>query len=191
MSNDRVLSTPPTNAPVVSTRRRFLTNAAGVAAGGTVLALATIPPTPASATPAGALDPVFGLIEAHQRATRALEDNIHRYCELEKTLPKEATRSSINSWEEKIVETDAPEWIAAARALDAAHDYETDAACELLVVPSTMAGVIALLTYATSAARADDWPTGLVEDDGKRDHSWEFFAMRNCREALESLAVAS
>ena len=35
---DRVLSTPPTNTS--ATRRRFLANAAGIAAGGTVLALA-------------------------------------------------------------------------------------------------------------------------------------------------------
>jgi hypothetical protein len=57
MSNDRVHSTPPTNTPVVSTRRRFLTNAAGVAAGGTVLALATIPPTSALAASTDSADP--------------------------------------------------------------------------------------------------------------------------------------
>jgi hypothetical protein len=71
------------------------------------------------------------------------------------------------------------------------HDYEKGAACELLIVPSTMAGVIALLTHATSGERADDWPTGLVEHDSDRGHSWAFFAMRDCREALESLAVTS
>jgi ferric-dicitrate binding protein FerR (iron transport regulator) len=37
---DRVHSTPPTNTPVDPTRRRFLSQAAGVAAGGTALALA-------------------------------------------------------------------------------------------------------------------------------------------------------
>jgi hypothetical protein len=49
---DRVLSTPPTNTPIsqvdATSRRRFLTQAAGIAAGGTVLALAT------AAAPAGA-----------------------------------------------------------------------------------------------------------------------------------------
>jgi hypothetical protein len=55
--------------PVDPTRRRFLSNAAGVAAGGTVLALATIPPASAAAAPAGSLDPVFRLIEAHRTAT--------------------------------------------------------------------------------------------------------------------------
>jgi hypothetical protein len=37
--------------PAVSTRRRFISQAAGVAAGGTVLALATIPPALAAAAP--------------------------------------------------------------------------------------------------------------------------------------------
>ena len=70
---DRVHSTPPTNAPISQTnpvdatsRRRFLSQAAGVAAGGTVLALATIPPQSATAAPAGTLDPIFSLIEAHR-----------------------------------------------------------------------------------------------------------------------------
>ena len=45
-----------TTAPVDSTRRRFLSQAAGVAAGGTVLALATITPGPSTAAPATPLD---------------------------------------------------------------------------------------------------------------------------------------
>jgi hypothetical protein len=57
-------STNSTPMPAAATRRRFLSQAAGVAAGGTVLALATIPPVSAVAVPAGLPDPVFGLIEA-------------------------------------------------------------------------------------------------------------------------------
>ena len=52
----RVLSTPPTNTPVGTTRRRFLSQAAGAAAGGTVLALAAIPPVARAAAPREALD---------------------------------------------------------------------------------------------------------------------------------------
>jgi hypothetical protein len=44
-----------TSMPAVSTRRRFLSQAACVAAGGTVLALATSPPALATAAPAGSL----------------------------------------------------------------------------------------------------------------------------------------
>jgi hypothetical protein len=58
-----------TTAPVDPTRRRFLSNTASIAAGGAVLAMATIPPGPAVGAPASALDPVFGLIEAHRTAT--------------------------------------------------------------------------------------------------------------------------
>jgi hypothetical protein len=43
--------------PAVSTRRRFLSQAAGVTAGSAALALAIIPPMSAAAAPAGALDP--------------------------------------------------------------------------------------------------------------------------------------
>src|SRR5450759_4733104 len=47
---DSVHSTPPTNTS--ATRRRFLSQAAGMAAGGTALALATIPPASAASAPA-------------------------------------------------------------------------------------------------------------------------------------------
>lgn len=69
---NRVYSTPPLNTSVIdhepptdTTRRHFLTQAAGVAAGGSVLALAAIPSVAAAAAPA-----VFGLIEAHRAAAR-------------------------------------------------------------------------------------------------------------------------
>jgi hypothetical protein len=53
----QVNSENSTSMPVVSTRRRFLSQTAGVAAGGAVLALAAIPPAPALAAPAVTLDP--------------------------------------------------------------------------------------------------------------------------------------
>ena len=64
---DRVLSTSPTNTPIsqvdATSRRRFLTNAAGVTAGGSVLALATIPPALAANAPAGSPDPIPAAID--------------------------------------------------------------------------------------------------------------------------------
>jgi hypothetical protein len=68
---DRVHSTPPTNTPVDTTRRRFLSQAAGVAAGSTALALATSSPASAAVTPASPRDAVYGLIEAHRAAHAA------------------------------------------------------------------------------------------------------------------------
>jgi hypothetical protein len=59
---DSVLSTPPTNTPMSQTdatsRRRFLSQAAGVAAGGAVLALTTIPPALSANAPAPSVDPM-------------------------------------------------------------------------------------------------------------------------------------
>jgi hypothetical protein len=57
----------PMFPPVDPTRCRFLSNAAG----GTILALAAIPPTPTSAAPRGLAGPIFSLIEAHRRARAA------------------------------------------------------------------------------------------------------------------------
>jgi hypothetical protein len=59
-----------TPMPVVQSRRRFLSTAAGIAAGSTALAL-TIPPARAAG------DPVFALIEKHRAANAALEAACH------------------------------------------------------------------------------------------------------------------
>ena len=56
---------------VASTRRRFLSQAAAVTAGGAALGMAL--PLPGSATTAEqARDPVYALIETHRAATEAL-----------------------------------------------------------------------------------------------------------------------
>ncbi len=72
----------PMFPPVDSSRRGFLSQAAGLAAGGTALALATVTPTPAAALPA---DPVYAAIEAHEKAyaaVRAACAESDRLCEL-------------------------------------------------------------------------------------------------------------
>lgn len=61
------------NHTIVPTRRRFLSQAAAVAAGGSILALATCQPAPAIAAPMAALasseaDPIFALIEEYRVA---------------------------------------------------------------------------------------------------------------------------
>jgi hypothetical protein len=79
---DSVLSTPPTNTTISKThpvdapsRRRFLSSAAGVAAGGTILALATVSATADAAAPMAPLassdvDPIFSLIEEYRTAAK-------------------------------------------------------------------------------------------------------------------------
>jgi hypothetical protein len=132
--------------PVDPTRRRFLSNAAGVAAGGTVLAMAAIPPAPASSAPAGLAanpDPVFAMIEKHKAAEAALYDDI---------LADGAYSAEIS----------------------ALHDLIED-------VPTTLAGVIASMTYI-----------GCLPHIDCRIGADEIVPLlASLAEALEGLAVAS
>jgi hypothetical protein len=86
-----------------------------------------------------------------------------------------------------------PRWIDSERALHAAYDTETDAAIELItVLPTTAAGLLALLEYATISADRDGelWPTGLQSDDGKRTRSWHHFLIENLSEILPRFVLA-
>ena len=71
---DSVLSTPPTNTPVDTTRRRFITIAAGasiVSVGSLVAAAATPNATPeVSSAP---VDPIYAAIEAHREAYATMQ----------------------------------------------------------------------------------------------------------------------
>jgi hypothetical protein len=95
----------------LSTRRRFLSNAAGIAAAGTALALA-IPPAHAAA------DPVFALIEAHRAADAALALACTEKSRLE----------GLGHW-------------GADGGTEAAHDAEWSALADLIeAIPTTIAG---------------------------------------------------
>jgi hypothetical protein len=139
----RVHSTPPTNTsannpsgrPVDPTRRHFLSQAAGVAAGGTALALAAIPPRAALAAPAGALDPVFSLIEAHKRTAAALDI---------------ATAEVMRADELNEPHDDD--------LMDGPTGDENAALAQLLeAAPTTLAGIIAWVVYLKEAAVRDPW----------------------------------
>jgi hypothetical protein len=178
-----VLSTPPTNTPVDPTRRCFLSQAAGVAAGGTVLALATIPPALAEHAPAGlpaSPDPIFEAIEAHRLTHLSLYDALRLHSQLEDEIPGDLRKSLISVWEPKIIETDDPRWIANEHDVHHAHSAEIDAAIELVnVKPATTAGIVALLEYVLLCERGGDvWPDNLGDDDGK-ERSWHYFLCEN------------
>src|SRR3954452_25009011 len=152
----------------VTTRRRFLSTAVGIAAGSTALALAN--PVLAAAN-----DPVFAAIEVHRAARLAFDNAVSRGCALEQELPREKTRSWITVWEEEIVETDDPRWIDSVREVHRTSDVETDAACALAsIAPTTMAGVIGLLQYAISI-RPEQWPEGVHSDHGTETRPWHYF----------------
>jgi hypothetical protein len=152
-----------TVAPVAPTRRRFLSQAAGVAAGGAALALATIPPAPAST-----LDPVFALI-AEKRAA----DVTH--CEAidaEGEFDERDDRSSDAALE------------AQENSLAACH-YVHEVDWKLATTPpTTLAGVAAVLRFANEIEDAgNEWPnTDTVGPDG-----WHYQLRATMAAAIEAL----
>jgi hypothetical protein len=195
---DRVHSTPPTNTPIsqvdATSRRRFLSQAAGVAAGSAVLALATVSTTADAAAPVAALapsgvDPILEAIEAHKAARATWLEWVYRHMDLEDELPEEKRRSNIDVWEEIIIVADDPRWIEAERESRRASDLETDAAVVLLnVQPTTQAGILALLKYAVEAdTDGEGWPRDLISDGGKLRRSWHYFLIEGVAEALAGM----
>jgi hypothetical protein len=157
------------------TRRLFL----GAAAASTVVS-----PSVASAT----ADPIFAAIDAHRKLGRQLEAVLTQRNRLERTIPEALRQTDLSR--RGIVETDSPEWIASEKTLEAIFAAESDAELELAgVVPTTSAGVVALLSYAVEfVAPGNTWPTDLLDDDG-RDATWEILVMRNCAKSLANLSV--
>jgi hypothetical protein len=193
---DRVLSTPPTNtsAPTPqSSRRGFLVQAAGVAAGGAGLGasmpLPASPAAPAQNSDAEA-DPIIAAIEAHRRAVAADGDAVDIEMALEASLPADRRRSRINAWEEKIVEADDPRWIASERAHMDASNTMDDLAIDLLnTEPTTEAGVHALLLYFADQEEAL-FPAEVINDDGLEEAFGASLA-RHAADALRKIAVRS
>jgi hypothetical protein len=124
---DRVHSTPPTNTSAntpLSSRRRFLVQAAGVAAGGATLGMALPLPAPA-ATP----DPIFAVIEKHKALT----------------VPFDAAWKARGSFNDT-GDYDQQSLKKLNDAIDAAGLPMEAAACDLLdTVPTTPAGIAAAM----------------------------------------------
>jgi hypothetical protein len=168
-----------------------------VAAGGTVLARATIPPASAAAAPIAALaasgvDPIFPAIEAHKTARATWIEWVYRHSDLEDELPKEKRRSWADMYEEKIFETDDSCWIECERAVARTMNAEIDAAVVLVDVrPTTQAGICALLQYAHAIdTDGEAWPRELQSDDGKITRPWEYFLIESVAGALAKLSTA-
>jgi hypothetical protein len=168
----------------VTTRRRFLSTAVGIAAGSTALALAN--PVLAAAN-----DPIFDAIDAHKAARLAFENAVSRGSALEQELPREKTRSWITVWEEEIVETDDTRWIDSVREVHLTCDAATDAAYALAnIAPTTMAGVLGLLQYAISFP-PEEWPEGVQSDDDTETRPWHTFLIEMLIAVLPGMAVQS
>ena len=147
-------------------RRTMLTGAASAS----VLAL----PVTATATD-GTIgreepDPIFAAIEAHQRAWADLRE---KCSDLDAAHTEEAD--------------------CELRRLDDAIDEAADGLLD--VVPTTIRGVSALLTYAADhACGGNSWPEGYVDEnpktgwDREQGVSWEVIIHRNLAKALPKIA---
>ena len=170
---DSVHSTPPTNAPISEThpvdtpsRRRFLSQAAGVAAGGAVLALAAIPPATAANAPASLLDSAFALI-AKKRAA----DIAHiKAIEHTDTFP-------VGDHSDACLDA----WAAQEEACDYAHNVDWEFAT---TKPTTIAGVAAMLRFANELEDAgDEWPNSdAIGADG-----WHYQLRKTMAAAIEDI----
>jgi hypothetical protein len=122
---DRVLSTPPTNTPIDTNRRHFLS----VAASGAVAA--AIPA--AALADAPAVDPIYAAIDAHRQAVAA-HDAVT------------AVRAAFNDL--NMNDEQKAQLAVLGAAVDDAWDQLEDAGCDLVnSKPTTLAGVAALCRY--------------------------------------------
>lgn len=145
-------------------------------------------------------DLIFAAIEQHRRLFAAQLDAIHRHSELEETLPREVMRSRITAYDDLIVETDDPRWIAAEREVSDGWDAVNGAGCELTnVQPTTPAGLVALLRYA-GEIEADEGragvPDALLNDDdanvnAERGAPFAYFILQNAARAIEQITAAA
>lgn len=134
-------------------------------------------------------DPVFAAIDAHRAAVIATRAALDFHSDMDELLPIDKCHSSVTAWEEKIVATDDPRWIAAERGLHCAHEAETDAALALVnIMPTTLAGVLALLRYTVAAdPDGQSWPELLPGEGAKLSRPWHHFLVANLSEVLPAL----
>ncbi|WP_407174553.1 hypothetical protein [Bradyrhizobium sp. STM 3562] len=148
-------------------------------------------------------DPIFVAIEAHKQAYDAFSESLEEQSKLEETIPK-ARRQTEFGWDSdgvKIVETDDPRWISHEIRKHELSRAENDCELQLVsVVPTTLQGVAALVTYCNSMEeKGHSWPSDLVDDDYdenappeerfNKTHTWQYYLNANIRECLRSLSA--
>src|SRR5262245_15984350 len=139
-------------------------------------------------------DPIFAAIEAHRRAEVEFSAAVGRLSDLENELPKERRRSEVNMGVLAIVSEDDPRWIELQRTVMATSKITDEAATELLnTLPTTLAGVVAVLRYAYDFARRGlEFPGGY--DDGDLSQcpwgvEWSVYFHRNLAQAIETIMI--
>jgi hypothetical protein len=159
----RVYSTPPTNTPIDTTRRRFITVAAGasVASIGTL----TVAAMPTSA-PMAASDPIYAAIErrrAAQVAADAATAEVERLCDLADEIVG-------------LSEIDVPSMIELGTTVKASAYSDIEQAVPREQFPEQFAHYLALLQERSAARRAF---TGDTDPMGKEQYEAEWQATVN------------
>jgi hypothetical protein len=182
---DRVLSTPPTNTPVDTSRRRFLSQAAVVAAGGAALGVAL--PLPLTAESAERVsDPIYAAIESHKAAVAAGEAAHDRYMALEEELHRNGRLRRPDRTKDETRRADEIE-----EELQCAHRAEGAAAIALLGADvTTLAGLMTLLAYVQKYdddTYGEGWPDGLYDDSIEGTRCWHHYLVAKLANALPEL----
>jgi hypothetical protein len=166
-----VLSTPPTNTPVDTTRRRFLAVSAGASIASVgALTVAAMPAT-APDSRACAADPAFALIAEKQAADVAHDETIDAQGEIE-GLGDFRSATAIEAQENN----------------EAACHYVNEVDWKLAnTPPTTLAGVAAVLRFANEIEDAGgEWPdTDTIGPDG-----WHYQLRATMAAAVEALIRA-
>ena len=193
---DSVHSTPPTNTSATtpqSSRRGFLVQAAGVAAGGVAIGAGLpLPASPAAAAQGcdAEADPIFAAIESHRRAVAAHGEAVETEMAVEESLPDDLTQSRMTVWRETIVETDDPRWVAAIRTRWETSNSMDDLAIDLInAEPTTVAGIEALLRYFADQEEGL-FPEEVSHDDGS-EGAFGSYLVRHAADALRKIARPS
>lgn len=138
----------------------------------------------------GADDPIFAAIDAHKRAVAAYNVLCVQQDELEAALPSEKRQTR---YQDELVETDDPRWLAFQTEMGRLADAEVEAECDLTnVAPTTLKGVIALLDYAVAIERELGFREIYFDPDEpnqKMGRSWYYFVNRNLAATLRNIAA--
>jgi hypothetical protein len=166
---DRVLSTPPTNTPIDSKRRRFLAIAAGasiVSVGSLVAAAA--PPTSTPEVSSAPVDPIYAAIAAKQAA-----DVAHGLAiDVQDDADARYGHDSQQAWD-------------ADEACEEACHRAMDAAWQLAITaPTTLDGVAAILRFANQHEEEGfEWP----DSDRVGREGWHYQLRATMASAIEAI----
>jgi hypothetical protein len=173
--------------PVDQTRRRFLSQAAGVAASGAVLALATASPVPAAAAP----EPILGLIADHKAAIAATDVAMWHYEEMEQAIPDDRRKGDFGLEVDEVA-TDDPRWTAACHRFCDAFRKSDEIALEMLDTPiNSIEALAAFMAYAGEHTEQGLlWPQEVLDDsvdDKSRD--WIEWAIIKAAATMRTLSA--